>query len=251
MLGSAGTHPSSSQLHPRGLNDSGRQSSLDSGIGTAAGSQSSYSGSFSSYTGSLDTASQGGGEEFGSVASLPAPPSLPPSIPPPTPPPLPALTPEHSSSTSTPCPPASRFSSCASRRHSEEYHVPSLLRLQYDTPRGLFQAPSMREPSTQQGPQELCRGSRGSADGGGSQGQRLSNNPTGPRAQHQATMQRSLSWGSEKAHSVDSDGPATPRPMQPSGGFGWEETKVSAVSHALNTSINRPSNQAEHSSIIK
>ncbi|CAG03289.1 unnamed protein product, partial [Tetraodon nigroviridis] len=74
-LGGAGARPSSSQpqlqLRPRGLNDSGRQSSLDSGIGIAAGSQSSYSGSFSSYTGSLDTSSQGGSEEFGSVASLP------------------------------------------------------------------------------------------------------------------------------------------------------------------------------------
>lgn len=247
-MGSAGTHPSSAQLHPRALNDSGRQSSLDSGIGIAAGSQSSYSGSFSSYIGSLDTASQGGGEEFGSVASLPAPPSSPPSIPPPTPPPLPALTPEHSSSTSTSCPPASRLSSCASRRHSEEYHVPSLLSLQYDTPRGLFQAPSTREPSTQQCPLELCRGS---ADGGASQGQRLSNNPTGPRAQHQATMLRSLSWGSEKALSVDNERRSTPQPPRLPGGFGWEETKVSAASHAFNTSINQPSNQAEHSSVIK
>ncbi|XP_041790164.1 protein Dok-7 [Chelmon rostratus] len=181
VMGGSGTRPSSAQLHPRGLHDSGRQSSLDSGIGIATGSQSSYSGSFSSYTGSLDTASQGGGEEYGSMASLPAPPSSPP--------------------------------------HSEEYQIPSLLRLRYDTPRSLLQPLSIREPSTQEGPPELCRDSRSSADGGRSQGQRLSNSPTGPRAQRQATMQRSHSWGSERAPSVDSEGRATPRLVLVPGGL--------------------------------
>uniref|UniRef100_A0A3Q3WBA3 IRS-type PTB domain-containing protein n=1 Tax=Mola mola TaxID=94237 RepID=A0A3Q3WBA3_MOLML len=140
-----GTRPSSAQLHPWGLNDSGRQSSLDSGIGTAAGSQSSYSGSFSSCTGCLDTASQGGGEEFGSVASLPAPPSSPP---PPPPPPF-----------------------------HEEYQTPSLLRLLgYDSPRSLLHTPSTREPCNPHGPPE--RDSRSSADGGGSRGS-SSSSPTG------------------------------------------------------------------------
>ncbi|XP_070710462.1 protein Dok-7 [Pempheris klunzingeri] len=229
VMGSSGTplRPSSAQLHPRGLHDSGRQSSLDSGIGIATGSQSSYSGSFSSYTGSLDTASQGGGEEFGSVASLPAlppppssPPSVPPSTPPPPPPPFPfpsTPTPEHSSATSSSsCPCASRCGSCASRRHSEEYQIPSLLRLRYDTPRSLLQTLSLREPSAQEGPPELGRDSRSGGDGGASLGQRLS--PTGPKAQRQATMQRSHSWGSERAPSVDREGRSTPRPPLVPGG---------------------------------
>ncbi|XP_070779364.1 protein Dok-7-like [Enoplosus armatus] len=217
VMGSSGTRPSSAQLHPRGLHDSGRQSSLDSGIGIAAGSQSSYSGSFSS--GSLDTTSQGGGEEFGSLASLPAAPPLssPPFVPPPTPPPPPfqsTLHQEHSSATSSsssPC--ASRSSSSASWRHSDEYQIPSLLRLRYDTPRSLLQTLSQREPSTHEGPPEPGRDSRGSGDGGGSHGQRLCNSPTGPRAQRQAMMQCSHSWGSDRAPSVDSEGTSTPRPL--------------------------------------
>ncbi|XP_051240441.1 protein Dok-7 [Dicentrarchus labrax] len=235
VMGSSGTRPSSAQLHPRGLHDSGRQSSLDSGIGIATGSQSSYSGSFSSYTGSLDTASQGGGEEFGSLASLPAPPSSPPSVPPPTPPPppappppplLPTLTPEHSSATSSSCPCASRPSSCTSRRRSEEYQIPSLLRLWYDTPRSLLQTLSLREPSvSQEGPSGQGRDSRSSVDGGGSQGQRLSNSPTGIRAHHQAMMQRSNSWGSERAPSVDSGGRSTPRALLMPGSLVCGETQ--------------------------
>ncbi|TMS23953.1 Protein Dok-7, partial [Larimichthys crocea] len=249
VMGSSGTHPSSGQLHPRGLHDSGRQSSLDSGIGIATGSQSSYSGSCSSYTGSLDTASQGGGEEFGSVASLPAPPSSPPSVPSPTPPPPPTsppppptspppppptsppppfqstLTTEHSSATSSPCPCASRSSSRTSRRHSDEYRIPSLLRLWYDTPRSLLQTLTLREPSAQEGPPVLCRDSMSSVDGGSSQGQTLSNRPTGPWAQRQAMMQRSHSWGSEMAPSVDSEGRSTPiTPLAP-GGLVCKETQ--------------------------
>ncbi|CAK6962941.1 protein Dok-7 [Scomber scombrus] len=273
---SSGIRPSSAQLHTRGLHDSGRQSSLDSGIGIAAGSQSSYSGSFSSYTGSLDMASQGGGEDFGSLASLPAappppssplfaPPSTPlpppssplfapPSSPPPppsspifsppsTPPPPPSASPltpppphspspfqsiftsEHSSATSssssTPC--ASRCSSCASRRNSEEYQIPSLLRLLYDTPRSLFQNLTLREPSAQGGLLGLGRDSRSSGD----EGQRLTNSPTGSRAQCQAMMQRSLSWGNERAPSVDSEGRSTPRSPPVPGGFVCGDTQCS------------------------
>lgn len=228
VMGGPGSRPSSAQLHPRGLHDSGRQSSLDSGIGIATGSQSSYSGSFSSCTGSLDMASQGGGEEFGSVASLPAAPSLPsspPSAPPPTPPPSPLhpiLTPEYSyASTSPSCPCASRSASSASRRHSDEYQTPSLLRLRYDTPRSLLQAVTPRDTTAQGGPPELGRESRSSGDGGDSQRQMS-------RAQRQAMMQRSFSWGSERAPSVDSEGRSTPTPLLVPG-----DTQVLAVSHYL------------------
>ncbi|KAK9539669.1 hypothetical protein VZT92_002171 [Zoarces viviparus] len=205
VMGSSGTRPSSARLRPRGLHDSGRQSSLDSGIGTATGSQSSYSGSFSSYTGSLDMASQGGDGEFGSVASLPAPPpppSSPPAVPPLTPPPFQStLTPEHSS--------VSRSCSRASQRNGEEYQIPSLLRLQYDTPRSLLKTLSLGEPSIHEGPPEPGRSSRSSGDGWGSRGQRLSNIPTGPGAQRQAMMQRSHSWGSEGGSTVGSEGGST------------------------------------------
>ncbi|XP_037621554.1 protein Dok-7-like isoform X2 [Sebastes umbrosus] len=242
VMGSSGTRPSSAQLHPRGLHDSGRQSSLDSGIGIATGSQSSYSGSFSSYTGSLDMASQGGEGEYGSVARLPSPaappppPSSPPAVPPPTPPPPPQYTPTpyNNSATSSPCPCASRSCSRASQRHSEEYQTPSLLRLRYDTPRSLLQILSLREPSVQEGPPELGRDSRSSGDGGCTQGQRSSNSTTGPRAHCQAVMQRSFSWGSESAPSVDSEGRSTPRPLTVTGGSVCGETQCS---HGLDNYI--------------
>ncbi|XP_040892173.1 protein Dok-7-like [Toxotes jaculatrix] len=241
VMGGSGTRPSSTHLHPRGLHDSGRQSSLDSGIGIATGSQSSYSGSCSSCTGSLDTASQGGGEEFGSVASLPAPPpSSPPSAPPPSsplplpPPPPPlsfqsTLTSEYSSATSS-C--STRCSSCASRRHSEEYQIPSLLRLRYDTPRSLLQTLSLRDTSAQGAPPELCRDSRSSGDERGSQG--LSSSPSGPRAQRQSVMQRSHSWGSERVPSVDTEGKSTPRPLQTPSGLICKETQCN---HSLDNYI--------------
>lgn len=249
-MGSSGTRPSSAQLHPRCLHDSGRQSSLDSGIGIATGSQSSYSGSVSSYTGSLDMASQGGEGEFASVASLPAPPHPPPTPPavhPPTPPlPLPpfqsTLSLEHSSATS-PCSCASRSSSRASLVHSEEYQMPSLLRLRYDTPRSLLQTLSLREPSVQESPPELPRDSRSSRDGVGSQGQRLSNSPKGLSAQRQVMMQRSHSWGSERAPSVDSEGRSTPRPLLVPGGSVCGEAQVLLLSHSVNTPINQSINQ--------
>lgn len=225
VLGSSGSHPSSAQLHPRGLHDSGRQSSLDSGIGISAGSQLSHSGSLSSTSGSLDTASQEGGEEFGSAASLPAPPSSSPTMPPSSPPPPPSfqspLPTEQSSPTSTSCPCASRSGSRASQRHSEEYQVPNLLRLRYETPRSLLQSPSIREPPAQHGPPELC------ADRRGSQGQRLKDSPAGSeRAERQAAMQRSHSWGSERAPSVDSEGRCIPRPLLLPKSGGCDETQV-------------------------
>lgn len=247
VMGRSGTRPSSAQLHSRGLHDSGRQSSLDSGIGIATGSQSSYSGSFSSYIGSLDTASQGGVEEFGSAASLPPPPSSPPPVSPLTPPPPPSpfqstLTLEQSSATSGSCPCGSRCSSSASGRHSEEYQIPSLLRLQYDTPRSLLQTPSLREPSAQEGPPELGRDSRNSVDGESSQGQRLNNSLTGPRIQHQAVMQHSL-WGSERAPSVDCEGTSTPTHLLRLGSLACGETQVLAGSHLFNTPIKQFTNQ--------
>uniref|UniRef100_A0A3Q0RG31 Docking protein 7 n=1 Tax=Amphilophus citrinellus TaxID=61819 RepID=A0A3Q0RG31_AMPCI len=145
VMGGSRSRPSSAHLHPRGLHDSGRQSSLDSGIGIATGSHSSYSGSYSSCMGSLDMASQGVEEEFGSVASLPAAAapflSSPPSAPPPT-------------------PPSSPF--------HEEYQIPSLLRLWYDTPRSLLQAQPLKESLSHGAPPELGKDSRSSGDGGSS-----------------------------------------------------------------------------------
>uniref|UniRef100_A0A3Q1JH64 Uncharacterized protein n=1 Tax=Anabas testudineus TaxID=64144 RepID=A0A3Q1JH64_ANATE len=234
--GGPGTLRSSAHICPRGLHDSGRQSSLDSGIGIATGSQSSYSGSVSSYTGSLDTTSQGGGEEFGSVASLPAPsisspPSVPPPSSPPPPPPLP-LNPEPSSATSSSCTCTSRCSSCASRRHSDDYQIPNLLRLRYDTPKSLLQTQSPRDPSAQGGPlsYQLEKNSRCSGEGGHSQGQGLSNSPTGLRAQHQAVMQRSLSWDSERVPSVDGERRSTPRPLLAHGETQWSHDLVNYIS---------------------
>lgn len=228
-MGCSGTSSSSAQLHPRGLHDSGRQSSLDSGIGIATGSQSSYSGSFSSYTGSLDMAMHGGVEDFGSVASLPAPLSSPPSAPPPTPPPpfQSILIPQHSTAASS-CSLASRSSSQAYQRHSDEYQNPGLLRLRYDTPRSLLQTLSLRDPSAKGGPSVLGRDSRKSWDGVGCQGQGLNNSPAGPRAQCQALMQRL--FPSERAPSVDSEGRCTPRPLLSPGSLACGETQVLTAS---------------------
>lgn len=189
------SRPCSAHLRHRGLHASGRQSSLDSGIGIAT---PSYSGSCSSYAGSLDAGSQGGGEEFGSVASLPAaPPSAPP--PPPTSPPPPPSsirsTPEHGPASSCPC--ASRCSSVASRRYSDEYQVPGTCRLRYDTPRSLLQTPPLREVLAQGPPP----GPSQDISGGGAVGQRWSGCPSAG-----VPHQRSFSWGSERAPSGDSDG---------------------------------------------
>ncbi|XP_016522204.1 protein Dok-7-like isoform X2 [Poecilia formosa] len=199
----SGSHQSSVQRQPRGLNDCDRQSSLDSGIGIATGSQSSYSGSYSSCNGSLDMASQGGGaagggEDDESVISPPAPFS-PPSSPPPMPPSSPfqpTVVPERT------CP--SRCASQASRRHSTEYQIPSLLRQWYDTPRSLLQALTLREPSAQKAPLDLG----GKACAG--QEQMLMRGPSKLRAQCQWMKQCSHSWGSERAPPVDSEGGSTP-----------------------------------------
>ncbi|XP_043969918.1 protein Dok-7 isoform X2 [Gambusia affinis] len=201
----SGSHQSSAQRQPRGLNDCDRQSSLDSGIGIATGSQSSYSGSYSSCNGSLDMAGQqaGGGEDDESVVSPPAP-FNPPSSPPPMPPSSPfqaTVVPEHK------CP--SRCASQASHRHSVEYQIPSLLRRWYDTPRSLLQALTLRESSAQKAPPDL----RGKACTGGGGGQEQMLDVRGPRklrAQCQWMMQRSHSWGSERAPPVDSEGESTP-----------------------------------------
>uniref|UniRef100_UPI001EAF0A41 protein Dok-7-like n=1 Tax=Oncorhynchus gorbuscha TaxID=8017 RepID=UPI001EAF0A41 len=239
--------------HLHSLHDSGRQSSLDSGIGVAtASSQSSYSGSFSSCTGSLDTASQGGGEEFGSVLSLPPPllslpplslspppPSLPPPPPPslpPPPPPLSLRTPEPGplspptpGSYLTPCSSSSsRTSGCSSGApwcQSEEYQAPSLLRLQYDSPRNLLHTLAFKDPPPQGGAPELGRDRRLGGEGQiqGHECPSLPSTPTEASPQwvetlRQAPVERHLS--SERAPPVDSgdrcsimSARLTPRPL--------------------------------------
>ncbi|XP_037328425.2 protein Dok-7 [Pungitius pungitius] len=220
VMGSVGTRPFSAHLHPRGLHDSGRQSSLDSGIGIAAGSQSSYSGSFSSCTGSLDMAGLGGEGEFTSVNSLPV--LKPPAVPPPIPSPFQStLTPELSSANSS-CPWVSRPGSRASERHSGDYQIPSLLNLQYDTPRSLLKALSLGEPSLSEAPAEAGRYSRSSMSRGDRWNSRAQTLRT--RAQHLAMMEPSHFCGSERAPSVDSEGRVTPRVP---GGFLSEETQCS------------------------
>ncbi|XP_056136497.1 protein Dok-7 [Lampris incognitus] len=236
VMAASMTPPPSKQLHPRSLHDSGRQSSLDSGIGMVAGSQSSYSGSFSSYTGSLDTTSQGGGEEFGSLVSLPA-------IPPP-PPPAPLLPPlsivEQNSAGSPPCSCPSRSdcsASSAAHRQNEEQHFPSLLTQHYDTPRSLLQSLSLKDHPTPGGSLELgkVRGNEGATD----QGKGLHGSTTEPSSQQvaaqcHANVQHSLSWGSETAPSVDSVGRCTPRPTLSAGCPIGASTQCS---HAFNNYI--------------
>ncbi|XP_054635730.1 protein Dok-7 isoform X1 [Dunckerocampus dactyliophorus] len=189
--------PSSTQLHPRGLHDSGRQSSLDSGIGIATGS----SGSFSSCTGSLDMAIQGAGEEFGSMTSLPAStPSAPHSLNPPLSPSQATPFLEHTTAPSF----ASRCSSQASQRLSDECQNPSLLRLRYDIPRSLLQNRTLRNTSAVNGaPSRQGRHNMVVADWVGSQEQGLTESSTAAKLQRQALVQRSLSWSSETAPPVD------------------------------------------------
>ncbi|KAJ8000509.1 hypothetical protein DPEC_G00180860 [Dallia pectoralis] len=213
--------PSKQTSCPRGLSDSGRQCSLDSGIGIATtSSQSSYSGSFSSCTGSLDTASQEGGEEFGSLLSLPPPLSPPPhSTPPPS---LSVL-----NTDPRPLPPASPPSTCHSYRTSissspywliEESQAPSLLQLRYDTPRTLLQSLAFRDPSTQGGAHKPGRD-----EGGGghkNQGQGRPSYPSNATedflqrvgAPRQAPMQWSRSLSDERAPPLDSGGRCSPAP---------------------------------------
>ncbi|XP_052363550.1 WAS/WASL-interacting protein family member 1-like isoform X3 [Oncorhynchus keta] len=240
--------------HLRSLHDSGRQSSLDSGIGVATtSSQSSYSGSFSSCTGSLDTASQGGGEEFGSVLSLPPPllslpplslPPPPPSLPPPPPPSLPPPPPPLSLRTPEPgplspptpgsclpsCSSSSRTSGCSSGApwcQSEEYQAPSLLRLQYDSPRNLLHTLAFKDPPPQGGAPELGRDRRLGGEGQiqGHECPSLPSTPTEASPQwvetlRQAPVESPLCWSSERAPPVDSgdrcsimSARLTPRPL--------------------------------------
>lgn len=192
---SSASSSSFAQTHLRGLHDSGRQSSLDSGIGISAGSHLSHSGSLSSTTGSLE-----GGEEFGSAGSLPPPPS--------SPPPPPSLQIPVAAASDSRC-----SSSASLRQRGDEYQVPSLLRLWYETPRNLLLALTAS-----------------SERGGAARDQRSKNRPAGTdeAARSQTATLRSHSWGSEKAPSVDSEGRCTPRPSpQPPAG---EEVKVSASS---------------------
>ncbi|XP_015827006.3 protein Dok-7 isoform X1 [Nothobranchius furzeri] len=215
LMGGSRSRPSSAQLLPRGLHDSGRQSSLDSGIGIATGSQSSHSGSYSSCTGSLDMATPGGREGFGSVVSLAAPPDLPcspPSAPPRSPP---------SSPVSSSQPHPSRGASRASSRHSQEYQIPSLLRRWYDTPRSLLQALSLRGPSPRGAPSDPSSRPRG-----GGQEQMICR---GVKAEHLGAIQRSLSWGSEKTPSGDADQMSTPRPDPVPGSPAYKQTQVQTL----------------------
>ncbi|XP_061844188.1 protein Dok-7 isoform X1 [Nerophis lumbriciformis] len=176
---------SSTQPHPRGLLDSGRQSSLDSGIGIATGS----SGSFSSYTGSLDMAPQVAGEEFGSMTSLPAPT-------PPNPPPSPCqATPFLQHAIRPFC--ATRCSFQASQSDECQNSSP-----RYDVPRSLLQTWTMRNTSAVKG-----------ADGRRSQDQGVTGSSTASKLGRQTSMQRSLSWGSESVPPGGSGETSTPQPM--------------------------------------
>ncbi|XP_061536417.1 protein Dok-7 [Phycodurus eques] len=194
VMGDCG--PSSTQLHPRGLHDSGRQSSLDSGIGIATGS----SGSFSSCTGSVDIAPQCSGEEFGSVASLPGPP------PPPNPPPSPSQsTPRLEHSDGPSC--SSRCICQASQRFSDECQNSSLLRLHYDTPRSVIQNRALRDPSAIQEHSTMC------GDRLASQDQAQTDGLPGPEPQWQALMQCSLTWPRERTPPVDTEFKSTPQQL--------------------------------------
>ncbi|XP_077427672.1 protein Dok-7 isoform X3 [Vanacampus margaritifer] len=184
----AGCAPSSAQPHPRGLHDSGRQSSLDSGIGIATGS----SGSFSSCTGSVDMVTQGAGEEFGSLVSLPAPPPPPPPPPPPNPPPSP--------SQSTP-----QQERCISQPLGDE----CLLTPHYDTPRSLIPNRALRDPSAVQSETDrdgtMCRGRLASQDQG------LTDGLPGSEPRRQALMPCSLSWASERSPPMDMEDKSIPQ----------------------------------------
>ncbi|MEQ2217361.1 hypothetical protein XENOCAPTIV_006712, partial [Xenoophorus captivus] len=116
-----------------------------------------------------------------------------------------------------------------SRRHSEEYQIPCLVRRWYDTPRSLLQAITLREPSAQKGPPDL--GSKTSTNG--SQEPMLMKGPKKLRAQCQWMMQRSHSWGSERAPSMDSEGRSTPSIHVSSGSSVPGEAQVLDVSNLL------------------
>ncbi|KAJ3614605.1 hypothetical protein NHX12_018176 [Muraenolepis orangiensis] len=223
VAGAATTCPSSNQVAAHGLHDSGRQNSLDSGIGIASSSQSS--GSFSSYTGSLDAASQAGGEDFGSLASLPVASSRPTSplhalfppysLPPRPTSPLCMLGNRQSSASPAPVSRSSTADSGAFPRPGDAYQVPGLLRPCYDTPRSLLLGVSLlRDIRAQGGPPALGRDRRGG--GGGGPGRGPSDSPAElsllwAQAQPQATGSHSHSWGGERAPPVYSAGRCTAR----------------------------------------
>ncbi|XP_019744822.1 protein Dok-7 isoform X3 [Hippocampus comes] len=190
-----GCGPSSTQLHPRGLHDSGRQSSLDSGIGIATGS----SGSFSSCTGSVDMATQGAGEEFGSLATLSAPP---PSAPPPPPNPSPSQSTPHQEHSGGPS------------RLDDERQSSGLLRQRYDTPRSLIQNRALKDPSAgQEHPSETGRDSAMCRDRLASQDRGLTDGLPGSQPQRQALMQCPLSWLSDRTPPMDNEEKSAPQQL--------------------------------------
>ncbi|KAL1023923.1 hypothetical protein UPYG_G00049020 [Umbra pygmaea] len=220
-------HLSKPASRSRGLQDSGRQSSLDSGIGIVpAGSQSSNSGSFCSCTGSLDTASQGEGVEFGSLLSLPPlPPQSPPPPPPLSPPPSMSKPRPLSPITAASCPSSFRASvSSATRWQSNDHQV---LHQRYDTPRTLLQTLTFRNTSSLGGAPKL--GTEKQLDGGGcggygkGQGHGCPSYPSNPTevflqrvgAPRQPPVERSLSWSNERAPSLGSGGWSSPVPSKP------------------------------------
>ncbi|XP_061584304.1 protein Dok-7 [Cololabis saira] len=210
LMGGPGSSSTSIQLHPCGLHDSGWQSSLDSGIGITTGSQSLYSGSYSSYTGSLDMANERSGEELGSSIS-PSTPAHPLSSPvcappqtPPTSPFQPICTSGPSSTVISSCSCSPRCVSQASHRHREEYQNPSQLKMWYDTPRTLLQSLSLREPSAHEAsPGMDCKSTESQ---GVSQQQMLNKRQCELKTHHQAMMQGSFFWGSERPPFVYSEG---------------------------------------------
>ncbi|XP_057698471.1 protein Dok-7 [Corythoichthys intestinalis] len=196
----AGRGPASAQLQPRGLHDSGRQSSLDSGIGIATGS----SGSFSSCTGSVDMATQEAGEEFGLMTCLP---------PPLNPPPSPLQSTAHLELSSGPsC--SSRCITQASQRLSDECENSCLLSLRYDTPRSLIQNRALRDPlAVEEHPSEIGGDSSVCWDRLASQNQGVINVLSGPELDRRALMQCSLSWPSERTPLTDSEDKSIPQQL--------------------------------------
>ncbi|XP_077460855.1 protein Dok-7 [Stigmatopora argus] len=192
--------PASTQLQPRGLHDSGRQSSLDSGIGIATGS----SGSFSSCTGSVDMAAQEAGEEFVLMTSLPSPPS--------NPPPSPPQSTSHLVLSGGPsC--SSRCTPQASQRLSDECQNSSWLRLRYDVPRSLLQKKATRDPLAVEEPSEMSGDSSVGRDRLASHNQGLINGLPRLAVERRTSMQFSISWPVERTPPTDSEDNSTPQQL--------------------------------------
>uniref|UniRef100_A0A8K9VFY2 Uncharacterized protein n=1 Tax=Oncorhynchus mykiss TaxID=8022 RepID=A0A8K9VFY2_ONCMY len=131
------------------------------------------------------------------------------------------------------CSSSSRTSGCSSgapRWQREEYQAPSLLRLQYDSPRNLLHTLAFKDPPPQGGASELGRDRRlgGDGDQGQIQGHECPSLPSTPtvaslqwvETPRQAPVERLLSWSSERAPPVDSgdrcsimSARLTPRPL--------------------------------------